>query len=111
MLSELKTKRETIQISENRGGRYFHDEAFVFSNDDGYPYLRGKILEKMERILKKTVLSRRVTPHALHHTHISMLTEAGVDLRTIMERGGHDAAKTTLEIYTHVTNKKMLKIK
>ena len=62
-------------------------------------------------MMKKTVLSRRVTPHALRHTHISMLTEAGVDFRTIMERGGHDAAKTTLEIYTHVTNKKNAKDK
>jgi hypothetical protein len=47
--------------------------------------------------LKKTVLSRRVTPDVLHHTHIGMLTKAGVDLPTIMDRGGHDAAKPLLK--------------
>lgn len=34
-----------------------------------------------------------------------MLTEAGIDLINIMKRAGHDDAKTTMKIYTHVTNK------
>lgn len=34
-----------------------------------------------------------------------MLTEAGVDLKTIMDRVGHDDSKTTMDIYTHVTEK------
>jgi integrase len=34
-----------------------------------------------------------------------MLAEAEVDLKTIMERVGHDDAKTTLKVYTHVTKK------
>lgn len=34
-----------------------------------------------------------------------MLTEAGVDLNTIMERVGHDDMQTTLKVYTHVTKK------
>ena len=38
-------------------------------------------------------------------SHISMMTEAGVDLQSIMERVGHDNPNTTLKIYTHVTNK------
>ncbi len=34
-----------------------------------------------------------------------MMTEAGVDLPTIMERVGYDDAQTTLKIYTHITKK------
>ncbi|MEQ6377424.1 tyrosine-type recombinase/integrase [Bacillaceae bacterium S4-13-58] len=34
-----------------------------------------------------------------------MLTEAGVDLATIMEKVGHNDIKTTMKIYTHVTKK------
>ncbi|HEY2493162.1 MAG TPA: site-specific integrase [Paenibacillus sp.] len=45
------------------------------------------------------------TPHIFRHTHISMLAEAEVDLKTIMKRVGHDDADTTLKIYTHVTDK------
>ena len=105
LLANLKDRKSLIKKSAFESDRPFHDENFVFSTNDGYPFLRGKVLERMERILSTNVLSRRVTPHVFRHTHISMLTEAGVDLRTIMERVGHDEAKTTLEIYTHVTNK------
>lgn len=34
-----------------------------------------------------------------------MMTEAGIDLQSIMERVEHDNAITTLKIYTHITNK------
>ncbi|MCY9674525.1 tyrosine-type recombinase/integrase, partial [Bacillus pumilus] len=43
--------------------------------------------------------------HIFRHTHISMLTEAGVDIPTIMERVGHSDMKTTMQVYTHVTKK------
>ncbi|WP_425325621.1 tyrosine-type recombinase/integrase [Paenibacillus peoriae] len=48
---------------------------------------------------------KEATPHIFRHTHISMLSEAGVDLKTIMKRVGHDDPETTLKIYTHVTEK------
>ena len=34
-----------------------------------------------------------------------MLTEAGVDLDTIMNRVGHSDSRTTKNIYTHTTKK------
>lgn len=34
-----------------------------------------------------------------------MLAEAGVDINTIMKRVGHDDMKTTMGIYTQVTDK------
>ncbi|WP_353057139.1 MULTISPECIES: hypothetical protein [Paenibacillus] len=42
-----------------------------------------------------------------------MLAEAGVVLKTIMQRVGHDDPDTTLKVYTHVTDKmsRMLKRK
>lgn len=43
--------------------------------------------------------------HMLRHSHVSLLTELGVPIKTIMERVGHKDEKTTLQIYTHVTKK------
>lgn len=82
---------------------HYHDANFVFARSDGYPFITKKILKRMERLLVKTSIKKRATPHIFRHTHISMLAEAEVDLKTIMERVGHDDAKTTLKIYTHVT--------
>ncbi|BFH16797.1 site-specific integrase [Paenibacillus melissococcoides] len=78
---------------------------FVIANPNGYPYVIKKINVRVKRILKKTSITKKVTPHTLRHTHISMLAEAGVDLKTIMDRVGHKDMKTTMQIYTHVTEK------
>lgn len=58
----------------------------------------------MNRILKLTSIKKETTPHIFRHTHISMLTEAGINLATIMKRVGHDDADTTMRIYTHITD-------
>lgn len=83
----------------------FHDEKFVFQRKNGYPYVVKFVGERMERLLKFTSIKKHLTPHSFRHTHISLLTEAGVDLPTIMDRVGHDDSDTTIKIYTHVTNK------
>ncbi|QJC52937.1 site-specific integrase [Paenibacillus albicereus] len=83
----------------------FHNGNYVFANDSGYPTVHRQIEFRMKRLLKKSGLKKPATPHFFRHTHISMLTEAKVDLKTIMDRVGHDDPKTTLKIYTHVTEK------
>lgn len=83
----------------------FHEANFVFCRDNGYPFAPKNILVRMERLIEKTTIKKHATPHIFRHTHISMLTAAGVDLATIMERVGHEDIKTTMKIYTHVTKK------
>ena len=36
-------------------------------------------------------------------SHISLLSQLGISLRAIMDRVGHTDHKTTLQIYSHVT--------
>lgn len=44
-----------------------------------------------------------VTPHQLRHTYITNLLLAGVDVKTVQVLAGHEHAKITLDIYTHLT--------
>ncbi|RKD25962.1 hypothetical protein BEP19_03285 [Ammoniphilus oxalaticus] len=83
----------------------YNDKDFVFCRDDGYPFSPARIVTRMNRLMQKTAIKKNATPHTFRHTHISMLTEAGVDIATIMERVGHEDIKTTMRVYTHVTNK------
>ena len=53
--------------------------------------------------LTEHVLDRRLTPHALRHTHVSLLAAAGVPLELIGHRLGHNDSKITREIYFHIT--------
>ena len=45
------------------------------------------------------------------HTHVVLLVEAGVPIKVISERLGHSKIDTTLDIYTHVTEKMKLDLR
>ena len=87
----------------------WHDGNFVVTREDGYPlsprfvHYRLKRLEKI--LVNEYAFTKKLHPHIFRHTHTAILTEEGVDLRTIMQRLGHSDAKTTLAVYTHITNK------
>ncbi|MBT9627797.1 tyrosine-type recombinase/integrase [Ligilactobacillus ruminis] len=47
-----------------------------------------------------------MTLHGFRHTHASLLFEAGATIKEVQTRLGHSSSKTTLDIYTHVTQSK-----
>lgn len=52
-----------------------------------------------------------VSTHMFRHTHVALLVEAGVPIKVISERLGHSKIDTTLDIYTHVTEKMKLDLR
>ena len=44
-----------------------------------------------------------LSSHIFRHTLVSTLAESNVPLKAIMDRVGHKDARTTSQIYTHVT--------
>lgn len=44
----------------------------------------------------------RIKFHDLRHTHATLLLYAGIDIKTISERLGHQNIQTTMNTYTHV---------
>lgn len=105
LIKEYLNKQKDIIETNKTLYPDYHDQNFVFCHANGYPYIQKNIIIRMERLIKKTTIKKKATPHIFRHTHVSMLAEAEVDLRTIMQRVGHDDAETTLKIYTHVTEK------
>ena len=63
-----------------------------------YPAYRKYLAEISEK-----AIGRKIVPHALRHTHTSLMAAAGVPLETISRRLGHADSKITREIYFHVT--------
>lgn len=49
---------------------------------------------------------KRITLHGFRHTHCSLLFEMGTPLEEVQDRLGHTDIKTTMNIYTHVTEKR-----
>ena len=52
-----------------------------------------------------------VSTHMFRHTHVALLVEVGVPIKAISERLGHSKIDTTLDIYTHVTEKMKLDLR
>lgn len=96
----IRRIRHFVRTSELQYG--YRSELFL-------PAFRGGYIDyyaycKYFRETSEQLLGRRLTPHALRHTHTAMLAEAGVPLETISRRLGHSDSKITREVYLHVTD-------
>lgn len=76
----------------------------------GKKYSERSLEQVLKHALEKANISKPVTLHWLRHSYATHLLEAGTDLRYIQELLGHKNSKTT-EIYTHVSQKSLQKIK
>ncbi|WP_460055469.1 tyrosine-type recombinase/integrase [Pseudolactococcus yaeyamensis] len=83
------------------------DNRFIFVCKTGNLINPEYLNSYLKRIGRKAQIKNKnpedFSSHMLRHSHISLLTELGVPLKVIMERVGHKDEKTTLQIYTHVT--------
>lgn len=88
-----------------RWNNSYINRDFVFSNYKGNPFHPNIINKKLKEATKELEFNKNVTTHTLRHTHISFLAELGLELKSIMNRVGHNNPDTTIKIYTHVTKK------
>lgn len=83
---------------------------FGFRTDIFFPDSKGEHIDyyaynKYFRELTERTIGRKLTIHALRHTHCSLMFEQGMTLEAISERLGHSTSKITKEIYLHITDK------
>ncbi|WP_342598788.1 site-specific integrase [Psychrobacillus sp. FSL H8-0483] len=79
-------------------------KQLVFSNEHN-EYLQPTKTRKWIIHVQDKYKLGTITTHGLRHTHCSLLFEAGASLKEVQVRLGHSDVKTTMDIYTHVTQK------
>lgn len=84
-----------------RLGAYYHDQGFVFAQDNGKPMHPDSVTDWLKKFSRRHGLPH-INAHAFRHTMASMLYFNGVDSVSISKRLGHAQVSTTANIYAHV---------
>ena len=91
--------------------KIYKPKTWLFEGQNmGEQYSETSLQKVLKMALEAAKIHKPVTLHWLRHSYATHLLESGTDLRYIQELLGHKSSKTT-EIYTHVTEKSLQKIK
>ncbi|MEM4181832.1 MAG: tyrosine-type recombinase/integrase [Candidatus Pacearchaeota archaeon] len=101
--SLLEDLKEIVEKRKNE------NQEYLFSSKDK-PLSERNIQKIVQSAAKKAGIDKEVHPHTLRHSFATHLLESGIDIRKIQELLGHTNLSTT-QIYTHVSNEELRKIK
>ncbi|MCW6665500.1 site-specific integrase [Aerococcaceae bacterium NML191219] len=87
------------------GHKLNQSNQLVFSNIITNQALSNMTITKRMNGICEKYNFKRIRIHGFRHTHCSLLFEAGLSVKEVQARLGHSDIKTTLDIYTHVTEK------
>ena len=98
-------KAHRIEQKENKlkYGKLYNDSDWVCTSEYGKLYTNENLNNRAYAIAKK--IGFPFTFHYLRHTHATLLIEAGANIKDVQRRLGHDNLATTMDIYSHVTQK------
>lgn len=99
----IKAIKEYIQLAR---GKLLKGKAseYLFLNNHGQRMSRMGFWKILQEYLKKSKITKRVTPHSFRHSFATHLLEGGANLRAVQEMLGHSNITTT-QIYTHIDRK------
>ena len=82
------------------------ESGYIFTGTTGKPLTYTELRRKWKSFLEYAFPEGTdITEHYLRHNYCSMLFENEVDLLTVKTLAGHESVSTTLEIYTHYTER------
>ncbi|MEG0133064.1 MAG: tyrosine-type recombinase/integrase [Clostridium sp.] len=106
LVAILKKHLLSQKSNKLKYGEYYSNSNFVCTKENGESVTTDS-LKYLSRITNYE-LGITFNFHSLRHTHATMLLEAGANIKDIQERLGHSKLATTMDTYSHVTNKMKL---
>lgn len=79
-------------------------DQLIFANEFNQHYHSDYPNHFLDKMIPQFDLPK-ITVHGLRHSHCSLLFESGATIKEVQDRLGHTDIKTTMDIYTHVTEK------
>lgn len=97
-------KRKTLSKPEAE-----HPEGPVFLGNRGTRLTQRSVQRILDKAVRMSGISRKISPHALRHSFATHLMDAGADLRSIQELLGHESLSTTQK-YTSVSVNRLMEV-
>ena len=93
----------TIYINNHRNLRSENksDNDIIFLNNRGNKLTRVMIFLIIKKLVLKTDIRKKISPHTFRHSFATHMIEGGANLRAVQEMLGHQSITTT-QIYTHL---------
>lgn len=82
---------------------------YLLLNHLGNNLTRRGVADIIDKLIKKSSIKHKISPHTLRHTFATLLLNEGMDIREVQELLGHSRISTT-SIYTHVSNEELRKV-
>lgn len=98
---QLRRHRELQEADRAEWGSDYLDRNLVFCKEDGTPIHPHTFSQAFERQVVKVDVPK-IRLHDLRHTHATVALAAGIPVKVISERLGHESPAFTLKQYTHV---------
>ena len=85
------------------------NSEYLFLNNNGDQLTTRGVRYLLDKIINKTTLDKKISPHMLRHSFATHLLNEGCDILTVQELLGHESLTAT-SIYTHVTNDRLKEV-
>lgn len=109
-IHDLYLKKLNMRMEMGNLWKGYQDEGkdvvLLFSNEYGKPYRPDSVTQFWNRFtVKHEDKLRRVRFHDLRHSSATLLLSEGINMKVIQKRLGHKNIKTTLNLYSHISEK------
>lgn len=99
-VDQLQSHRSQQELERAEWGDGYEDSGLVFCRENGTPLHPDTFSQSFRRAVARTGLPR-IRLHDLRHTHATIALRAGVPIKVISERLGHESPAFTMKQYAH----------
>lgn len=96
-------------IKEGRPSLLKKETEYLFLNHLGDKLTERGVRYILNDLIKKTTITKNISPHMLRHSFATHLLNEGCDLLSVQKLLGHESISAT-QVYTHVTTDRLKEV-